>query len=153
MCCGFLRRRRRRIRIGSIRCLIRRIAAGMHLLGLRRRWIGIVGGLLWGWSLAYRCDESELREVSLRSVKGAIALCYYFISCGLKAQREYLSSPAGDLSAVQRLIYDELPPSFETRQGVEIAVVYGMPERSFKRWLAMSYFKKVSYGFYEKRFS
>lgn len=115
MCCGFLRRRRRRIRIGSIRCLIRRIAAGMHLLGLQRRWIGIVGGL--------------------------------------KAQREYLSSPAGDLSAVQRLIYDELPPSFETRQGVEIAVVYGMPERSFKRWLATSYFKKVSYGFYEKRFS
>lgn len=112
-----------------------------------------MGGLLWGWSLAYRCDESELREVSLRSVKGAIALCYYFISCGLKAQREYLSSPAGDLSAVQRLIYDELPPSFETRQGVEIAVVYGMPERSFKRRLATSYFKKVSYGFYEKRFS
>ena len=44
-----------------------------------------MGGLLWGWSLAYGCDESELREVSLRSVKGAIALCYYFISCGLKA--------------------------------------------------------------------
>ena len=58
----------------------------------------------------------------------------------------------GDLPAVQRLIYDELPPSFETRQGVEIAAVYGMPERSFKRWMATSYFKKVSYGFYEKRF-
>lgn len=102
--------------------------------------------------LAYGCGESELTEVSLRSVKGAIALCYYFIGCGLKAQREYLSSPAGDLPAVQRLIYDELPPSFETRQGVEIAAGYGMPERSFKRWLATSYFKKVSYGFYEKRF-
>ena len=102
--------------------------------------------------LAYGCGESELREVSLRSVKGAIALCYYFIGCGLKAQREYLSSPAGDLPAVQRLIYDELPPSFETRQGVEVAAGYGMPERSFKRWLATSYFKKVSYGFYEKRF-
>ena len=50
------------------------------------------------------------------------------------------------------MIYDELPPSFETRQGVEIAAGYGMPERSFKRWLATSYFKKVSYGFYEKRF-
>ena len=102
--------------------------------------------------LAYGCGESELTEVSLRSVKGAIALCYYFIGCGLKAQREYLSSPASDLPAIQRLIYDELPPSFETRQGVEIASGYGMPERSFKRWLATSYFKKVSYGFYEKRF-
>ena len=69
-----------------------------------------------------------------------------------KAQREYLSSPASDLPAIQRLIYDELPPSFETRQGVEIAAGYGMPERSFKRWPATSYFKKVSYGFYEKRF-
>ena len=102
--------------------------------------------------LAYGCGESELREVSLRSVKGAIALCYYFIDCGLKAQREYLSSPASDLPAVQRLIYDDLPPSFETKQGVEIASGYGMPERSFKRWLATSYFKKVSYGFYEKMF-
>ena len=102
--------------------------------------------------LSYGCGESELTEVSLRSVKGAIALCYYFIGCGLKAQREYLSSPASDLPAIQRLIYDELPPSFETRQGVEIAAVYGMPERSFKRWLATSYFKKVSYGFYEKKF-
>ena len=102
--------------------------------------------------LAYGCGESELTEVSLRSVKGAIALCYYFIGCGLKAQREYLSSPASDLPAIQRLIYDELPPSFETKQGVDIATGYGMPERSFKRWLATSYFKKVSYGFYEKRF-
>ena len=102
--------------------------------------------------LAYGCGESELTEVSLRSVKGAIALCYYFIGCGLKAQREYLSSPASDLPAIQRLIYDELPPSFETKQGVDIAIGYGMPERSFKRWLATSYFKKVSYGFYEKRF-
>lgn len=59
--------------------------------------------------LAYGCGESELTEVSLRSVKGAIALCYYFIGCGLKAQREYLSSPAADLPAVQRLIYDEVP--------------------------------------------
>ena len=57
--------------------------------------------------LAYGCGESELTEVSLRSVKGAIALCYYFIGCGLKAQREYLSSPASDLPAIQRLIYDE----------------------------------------------
>ena len=101
--------------------------------------------------LAYGCGESELTEVSLRSVKGAIALCYYFIGCGLKAQREYLSSPASDLPAIQSLIYDELPPSFETKQGVDIATGYGMPERSFKRWLATSYFKKVSYGFYEKR--
>ena len=34
--------------------------------------------------LAYGCGESELTEVSLRSVKGAIARCYYFIGCGLR---------------------------------------------------------------------
>ena len=70
----------------------------------------------------------------------------------MNAQREYLSSSAADLPAVQKLIYVELPPSFETRQGVEIAAGYGMLERSLKRWLATNYFKKVSYGFYEKRF-
>lgn len=152
MYCGFLLRRRLRIRIGSIRCRIRRIVAGMRLRDWRRTWIDIAGGLLWAGGFGLWVRDSELTEVSLRSVKGAIALCYYFIGCGLKAHREYLSSLSSDLPAIQRLIYDELPPSFETRQGVEIAAGYGMPERSFKRWLATSYFKKVSYGFYEKRF-
>ena len=29
---------------------------------------------------------------------------------------------------------------------------YGMPERSFKRWLSTSLFRKITHGFYEKRY-
>ncbi len=36
----------------------------------------------------------------------------------------YLCSPVAKLPAVQWLIYDELPPSFEARKGVEIAARY-----------------------------
>lgn len=38
--------------------------------------------------------------------------------------RKYLCSPVAKLPAAQWLIYDELPPSFEARKGVEIAARY-----------------------------
>ena len=60
--------------------------------------------------------------------------------------------PVAELPALQKLIYEELPPSFETGQGVAIADSYGMPERTFKRWLSTSYFKKLNYGYYEKKY-
>ena len=102
--------------------------------------------------LKYACGESRLEDISLDSIRGAISLSYYFTACGLKAQKQFISSPVAELPALQKLIYEELPPSFETGQGVAIADSYGMPERTFKRWLSTSYFKKLNYGYYEKKY-
>ena len=102
--------------------------------------------------LKFGCKESKLLEVSEDSMRGAIALSYYFIACGIKAHRKFLSSPVDELPGMQKTIYDELPQSFETRTGLVIAERYGMAERSFKRWLSTSLFRKITHGFYEKRY-
>lgn len=81
-----------------------------------------------------------------------IALSYYFIACGIKAHRKFISSPVDELPGMQKTIYDELPQSFETRTGLLVAERYGMPERTFKRWLSTSLFRKITHGYYEKRY-
>ena len=102
--------------------------------------------------LKFGCKESKLQDISEDSMRGAIALSYYFIACGIKAHRKFISSPVDELPGMQKTIYDELPQSFETRTGLVIAERYGMPERTFKRWLSTSLFRKITHGFYEKRY-
>lgn len=57
----------------------------------------------------WKCKESRLLDISEDSMLGAIALNYYFIACGIKAQRKFLSSPVDELPGMQKTIYDELP--------------------------------------------
>lgn len=102
--------------------------------------------------IKYGCNEGELKEISADSMRGAINLCYYFMACGLKAQKQFLPSPTAEFTTLQQIVYDELPKSFDTSHGLKIAEDLGMPERTFKRWLGTSFFKKISHGFYEKRF-
>ena len=40
----------------------------------------------------------------------------------------------------------------ETRTGLLVAERYGMPERTFKRWLSTSLFRKITHCYYEKRY-
>lgn len=102
--------------------------------------------------LKFGCKESKLLDISEDSMRGAIALSYYFIACGIKAHRKFISSPVDELPGMQKTIYDELPQSFETRTGLLVAERYGMPERTFKRWLSTSLFRKITHGYYEKRY-
>ena len=102
--------------------------------------------------LKFGCRQSKLADISEDSMRGAIALSYYFIACGIKAHRRFISSPVDELPGMQKTIYDELPQSFETKAGLQVAERYGMPERSFKRWLSTSLFRKITHGYYEKRY-
>ena len=79
-------------------------------------------------------------------------LCYYFLGCGLKAHKYFRNSPTDEMTELQKTVFEVLPHNFETRQGVEIAEQLGMPVRTFKRWLGSCAFKKLSYGYYEKRY-
>ena len=38
------------------------------------------------------------------------------------------------------------------RSTADKAERYGMPERTFKRWLSTSLFRKITHGYYEKRY-
>ena len=102
--------------------------------------------------LKYGCRESDLNDVSLESTRGAIALCYYFLGCGIKARKKFSHSPLADLKDCQRRAYEELPFTFTTAEGLEIAEKQGIRERTFKDWLKTRYFKHISHGLYEKTY-
>lgn len=104
-------------------------------------------------AMKYGCGQETLDEISEWSVKCAIDLCYYYMSCTIKARRKFQRNPLEDLTERQRQIYKELPISFSTQEGLEIAMGLGASERAFKKWLKTDFFKHVSHGQYEKRYS
>lgn len=104
-------------------------------------------------AMKYGCGQETLDEISEWSVKCAIDLCYYYMSCTMKARRKFQRNPLEDLTERQRQIYKELPISFSTQEGLEIAMGLGASERAFKEWLKTDFFKHVSHGQYEKRYS
>ena len=103
-------------------------------------------------ALKFACGDKPLKSISLSSVKGGIALCYYFIACALKAHKKFISNPLDELNDRQRRVYAELPITFETAYGIDTAKECGMPERTFKEWLKSNYFRHISHGQYEKRY-
>lgn len=126
---------------------------GSSFAGIATKMDRYCGRLALGLEvMKYGCKESKLEEISEDSMRGAIALCYYFMACAMKAHKHFYTSPVETLPAIQRTIYDALPLNFETGDGIRIAEGYGMGERTFKRWLNTSLFKKVSHGYYEKKY-
>ena len=126
---------------------------GSSFAGIATKMDRYCGRLALGLEvMKYGCKESRLEDISEDSMRGAIALCYYFMACAMKAHKHFYTSPVETLPAIQRTIYDALPLNFETGDGIRIAEGYGMGERTFKRWLNTSLFKKVSHGYYEKKY-
>lgn len=102
--------------------------------------------------IRFGCGESKLKEISIGSVKGAICLCYYFMASAIKAHRKFTSNPLNGMTEKQRAIYNDLPITFDTGEGVEIAKEHGVSERTFKDWLKSDYFRHVKHGTYEKKY-
>jgi hypothetical protein len=102
--------------------------------------------------MKYGCGDSDLTDISLESMKGAICLSYYFMGTALKAQKKFSYSPVNDLNNKQKQIYTNLPISFTTKEGLEVSDECGMPERTFKTWLKSNYFRHMQHGVYEKRY-
>lgn len=103
-------------------------------------------------ALKFACGKKTLKSISADSVKGGIDLCYYFIGCAQKAKKKFDSNPIEDLTEKQKKIYLELPISFTTSEGLEIACENNMSERTFKEWLKSKFFRHISHGQYEKRY-
>ncbi|MBQ7610020.1 MAG: hypothetical protein IJU74_02885 [Bacteroidales bacterium] len=93
-----------------------------------------------------------MKEISLESVKGAISLCYYFIASAIKAHRKFTRNPLSGLTEKQLAIYNELPITFETGEGVEIEKNHKVSERTFKDWLKSDFFRHIKHGTYEKKY-
>jgi len=98
------------------------------------------------------CSGRKMTEITGKSIKGGIDLCYYFTGCAMKARKKFERNPVDELTEKQKSIYNELPISFSTSEGIEVAMANEVSERGFKEWLKSDFFKHVSHGQYEKRY-
>ncbi len=91
-------------------------------------------------------------SIEADQIENAIALTEYFRSMGIKVlNRIEKVNPLEEYTKDKQELYDALPESFTTAQGVEIAVFKNFPERSFKRFLKdKTLFGKIKRGEYEK---
>lgn len=103
-------------------------------------------------AMRYGCGGKKVKEISEWAIEGAIDLVDYYLSCGMKARKHFRLDPLSNLSILQKRIYKDLPMSFETGDGVQVAQEHGMSERTFKYWLHSDFFLLTSRGHYEKRF-
>ena len=76
----------------------------------------------------------------------------YFTKSALRV-REIInnSNPVENLSADKKNLYDALPDTFTTKQGMQLAFIHGIKERTFKRFLnEKGFFEKTKQGEYSK---
>ncbi len=103
-------------------------------------------------ALKYGCGQDEIKEVSADSIRGAIDLCTYYLSCTFKARHQFRRDPTDSMNTLQKSVYSELPIQFTTAEGLMIALEMGMKERTFKDWIKTDFFKHLSHGLYEKTY-
>jgi hypothetical protein len=102
--------------------------------------------------LSYASHESDLKAVSINSVKGAIKLVEYFKKSAVRVNSILSSNnPLDKYPADKRALYNSLPDTFTTEVGLKIAESLGITERTFKRFLSdKSLFNRISWGEYQK---
>lgn len=102
--------------------------------------------------LHWACNEGGKESIGIKSTEGALRLIEYFRKSAVKVNAIISSdNPLDKLPSDKQCVYIELPDSFTTEQGVQIAEKLDMPERTFKRFLnEKELFKKVKRGYYEK---
>lgn len=103
--------------------------------------------------MRWACGESDKQSISIKSVEGALQLVEYFKRSAVKVHSIISNAnPLDKLPADKQNLYNCLPATFTTVQGVQIAEKFGMPERTFKRFLSdKEFFTHITRGEYEKK--
>ena len=96
---------------------------------------------------------SESTKVQPETIKSAILLTEYFRATGLKVLAKIEKvNPLDGHTTIQQKVYEALPETFTTGQGVIVAGECKMKERSFKRFLQDKLlFDKIARGHYDKK--
>ncbi|MBX7127795.1 MAG: DUF3987 domain-containing protein, partial [Flavobacteriales bacterium] len=99
--------------------------------------------------LDHAATGSAVSEViSGKAMKGAIDLVEYFATTALKVHFHLNEEDAVDrLPDLRKRVYEALPDQFRTGEGQEIADKFGMPQRTFKRFIGNeNLFRKEAHG-------
>ncbi len=102
--------------------------------------------------IRFACDESDKKSVSIEAMLGAIKLVEYFKNSAIKVNSIISNhNPLDKFPANKRKIYEALPDTFSTQEGLIIASANNLSERSFKEFLKeKELFNKIRHGQYDK---
>lgn len=97
-------------------------------------------------------DQAAPGEVDEATVTDGIRIAEYFISQSEKVHGRIFAASAVDrLPRNEAALYEALPQEFKTGDGVKIAEKFGVPERTFKRFLKKrELFTSICRGTWEK---
>ncbi len=85
--------------------------------------------------IRWACGDNKLEQVDLASVEGGIALAEYFRETALRVQSVIANDIVDNLGAAPKALYEALPDTFTTAEGVKVAELFNFAERTFKRFL------------------
>jgi hypothetical protein len=104
--------------------------------------------------LLYACGAGDKVEISTRALEGALNLIEYFKKSAIKVQSIITSTnPLEKLPTNKQILYNVLPDTFATNEGVQIAKSKNVSERTFKNFLNnKEIFIKTKRGEYEKKY-
>lgn len=98
-------------------------------------------------------EDPESESIGLRAVRGAKALCTYYMNCAFKVLAviqnpiEYLET----LPQNKKDFYKTIPEKFTTAEAVKLGLSFEFLERRVKEFLNDTVlFKKIKHGTYEK---
>jgi len=110
--------------------------------------------------LKWACEGESARpleNIGIEAVDGALKLIEYFRQTALMVNSIISSyNPLDKLAADKRKLYQALPGTFTTAEGLKIAEVNDTPHDTFHKWLRIDtqnkLFRKIKQGNYEKLF-
>lgn len=104
--------------------------------------------------LQYACSVGDKQVIGIEAVRGALKLVEYFKKTAIKVHSIVSNSnPLDKLPTDKQNLYNELPNTFTTSDGVNVAEKMGMTERTFKRFInTKELFVRIRQGEYEKLF-
>lgn len=104
--------------------------------------------------IRYACNEGDKQAVGIEAVEGALQLVEYFKKTAFKVHSIVSNaSPLDKLPTDKQTLYNALPDTFTTSEGVQVAESIGIAERTFKYFINnRDLFNNLKRGEYEKRF-
>lgn len=103
--------------------------------------------------MRFACNESDKQAVSIEAVQGSVKLVEYFKSSAVKVNSILSNaSPLDKYPTDKQALYNVLPDTFKTEEGLLIAENLKVAERTFKYFLnEKALFERISRGEYKKR--
>jgi hypothetical protein len=105
--------------------------------------------------LNFACEIDDLSQISATSVQGALQLVEYFKKNAVKVHQAICNNnhPLLRYPLPKQNLYNQLPTTFTTEDGLHLALKLGIGERAFFRLLRdRELFKHINHGEYEKCF-